>query len=143
LRLGSQATRLASVLVMAGLSLPSCVDTRSNLVDTLPPVRTPLGVHLACQPPQPLLPLNLCSDVLEHCPFAPTPCGASDTILAQIDAEGRVVAAFVAERRSASLDACVLARVRGWTFEPARECNGDPLAGQFENQCAVICDPLM
>jgi hypothetical protein len=43
--------------------------------------------------------------------------------------------------RSPELDACILQEVRdnGWEFEPAHECNGDPLAGEYVTEEGIVC----
>jgi len=62
----------------------------------------------------------------------------------EVDERGRVTAAYLPGARSPELDSCILKEVRdyGWHFEPARECNGDPIAGEFAADEGIVCGHL-
>ena len=127
-----------SLLVLAGCLLAGACE---SLETELPPVRTPLGVHLACQPPQ-LSPIS---------PITPPPgwsCGLRDLecderrpLVVRVDEHAQLLEAYIPGTRSPELDACILKelRVSGWRFEPARECNGDPLAGDYVEESGIVC----
>ena len=125
------------------LSTAGCLLTGAcELPDAdLPQVRTPLGVHLACQPPQ-LFPIR---------PVTPPPgwlCGLRDLqcderrpLVVRVDKHGQMLEAYIPGLRSFERDACVLKELRasGWRFEPARECNGDPLAAEYVENSGIVC----
>ena len=114
-------------------------------VGELPPVKTPLGVHLPCQPPTPwpLPVLPLAPPLGSSCGLPRLECGQVRPLRLRIDEQGQIMAAYVLGQRSPELDECLLAevRARGWAFQPARGCNGDPLPGEFAAEGSIICDP--
>jgi hypothetical protein len=134
------------LLRVLGLVVLAPAVACGTAVEDLPPVKTPLGVHLACQPPTPwpvpVLPLS--PPVGASCGLPPLECGEERPLRLSIGEQGEITAAYILGERSPQLDECLLAEVqsKGWTFQPARECNGDPLAAEFEVGGAIICDPL-
>ena len=68
-------------------------------------------------------------------------CDEVRPLVVRVDKLGRVTEAYIRGMRSPELDACILREVRanGWEFEPARECNGDPIAGEYAAEIRVIC----
>jgi hypothetical protein len=135
------------LLRLLGLVVTAIMSACGTTVGDLPPVKTPLGVHLACHPPTPwpvpVLPPSPPVDA--SCGLPPLECGEERPLRLRVDEGGAVVAAYIPGQRSAELDECLLAevRTRGWAFQPARECNGDPIAAEFEVTGMVICDPLV
>ena len=109
--------------------------------EELPPVKTPLGVHLPCRPPSPFPWLGVPAPG-GSCGLKPLQCHETERLVVRVDREGRVLEAFIREQRSPSIDACILDEVRHWSFEPARECNGDPMPGEFTSDYGIICDGL-
>jgi hypothetical protein len=64
-------------------------------------------------------------------------------LVVEIDEHGEATAAYIPGMRSPELDACVLKEIHDyrWEFEPARECSGDPLAGQYVTEEGIVCGP--
>jgi hypothetical protein len=62
-------------------------------------------------------------------------------LVVRVDERGRVTEAYIRGMRSPELDACILREVRanGWQFGPARECNGDPIAGEYVADIGIVC----
>ncbi len=107
--------------------------------EELPPVKTPESVHLACWPPAPF-PLTLNERLGGTCLYeSSSECVNGYTLVALVDRRGRATEAFLREKRSPSLDACVLASVQQMPFEPARECNGDALPGEYRVSFIIAC----
>ena len=140
-----EATRPAGCAVWMTSAVAACALVAGCQPSELelPPVRTPLGVHLACQPPQPSP-----SAFLRPAPVPGSSCGLGDpecdevrTLVVQVDEHGRVTGAYLRGRRSPELDGCILGEVRanGWEFGPARECNGDPIAGEYVAELGIVC----
>jgi hypothetical protein len=69
-------------------------------------------------------------------------CHATDKVIVRVDRDGHVTEAFIEGQRSATTDACILAEVRQSSFEPARECDGDPLPGEFSEDYGIACTEL-
>jgi hypothetical protein len=65
-------------------------------------------------------------------------------LVVEVDDRGNATAAYIPGMRSPTLDACILKEVRqnGWEFDPARECNGDPLAGEYVTEEGIVCGQL-
>ena len=129
------------VVVVVAAPAVACGTT----VGDLPPVKTPLGVHLACHPPTPwpvpVLPPS--PPVGAACGLPPLECGEQRRLRLEIDEGGTVTAVYVLGQRSPQRDECLLAEVKsmGWAFQPARECNGDPLPGEYALERSIIRDP--
>jgi hypothetical protein len=107
----------------------------------LPPVKRFPGV--ACQPPKPSP-----EPILRPAPPPGHSCGLPDPeceearpLVIRVDERGRVTEAFVPSTRSPEIDSCVLREVRenGWTFEPARDCSGVPVPGEYTTDVRIIC----
>jgi hypothetical protein len=112
----------------------------------LPPVKTPLGVHLVCRPPQPspwpafpaTTPAGWSCSGLRR-----VECDERRTLVVRVDERGNPTEAYIVGMRSPEVDACILAelRAKGWVFDPARECNGDPIAGEYtgDYEAEITC----
>ena len=61
--------------------------------------------------------------------------------MVRVDESGHVTDAYIRGMRSVGLDACVLKEVRAndWRFGPARDCYGDPIAGEYVSEMGIIC----
>jgi len=111
-----EATRPAGCAVWMTSAVAACALVAGCQPSELelPPVKTPLGVHLACQPPQPSP-----SPFLRPAPVPGSSCGLGDpecdevrTLVVQVDEHGRVTGAYLRGRRSPELDGCILGEVR-------------------------------
>ncbi len=109
---------------------------------SVPPVK--IQPRILCEPPKPapsnyLLPLT---------PPPGTSCGLPDLrcdelrpLVIRVDEGGHITEAFVPRSRSPGVDACVLSELRatGRTFEPARDCNGTPMPGEYSETVGIVC----
>jgi TonB family protein len=105
----------------------------------LPPVKTPLGI-LVCEPPKPAT-IPVAPPPGSSCGLASLGCDERRPLVIRVDERGQVKEAYIPGMRSPALDECVLAEVRalGWAFEPAHECNGDPLPGEYTHDFSIEC----
>lgn len=115
-----------------------CMAACSAATEDLPPVKTPLRVHLPCWPEDPF-PLSVAAPTGGLCLDRSSECDKGYTLVARIHRNGRATEAFLREKRSPRLDACVLAAVQQIPFEPARECNGDALSGEYRMSFSILC----
>jgi hypothetical protein len=62
----------------------------------------------------------------ERQPPCGVPLGACEevTLVVEVAADGRAGAAYIKERQSDALDACLTSAVRDWQFVPGRDCGG-------------------
>jgi hypothetical protein len=129
-----------TVAVLFAVSL-SCA-CRGSEID-LPPPKTPVNVRVTCEPPHPVghVPLPAMPPPGYTCGLPQLECAEIRPFVVRVDMSGRPIEAFVPGRRSPALDACLLAEVQRWpvAFEPARECNGEPLAGEFRTDWEITC----
>jgi len=77
-----------------------------------------------------------------RCGLKPLGCEQTEHLIVKVDASGQVSEAFIAEQRSPTIDACILRDVRQWSFLPARECSGEPIAGEYTSAYGIICDEI-
>lgn len=131
---------LRSFIVLPGLVGLAC-QVRSQ--ELPPPVKAGQSIRLACYPAKPSpYPLRPAPDPGSSCGLPTPECGASRHLLMHIDDQGQVTEArILGIRHSPELANCLLAEVRanGWTFEPARDCNGDPMPGEYTSDVAPEC----
>jgi hypothetical protein len=111
----------------------------ANSEDQLPEVKTPVGIHVACEPVRPVPPVIPC-DIVSGCGFRQIECDKVQTLVVRVNERGVVTAASVAGERSPKAEDCAREQLARWEFQPARECTGEPLPGEFRVECAVICD---
>ncbi len=139
--MGSWAsTRISMLAAAIGVLHVLGCDLRGT---ELPPVKTPVRVRLACQPPQrslfPVPPAEL--PIGSSCGLRSLECDEVRPLVVEIDERGNPTAAYIPGMRSSQLDACILNEIRdaGWAFEPARECSGEPLAGEYVTEQSIVC----
>jgi hypothetical protein len=128
---------LRSLVCIIGLSLSGCAMEDADL----PPV-TSVASATACYPVNYLRP-----------PFGPPshtcpiPAGGQDApVVALVTPQGAVFDAYLPGEASPPLERCVLAELQARTLEPARECDGHPVAGslrlKYSDLFGYTCMPL-
>ena len=132
-----RAKRVSIILATAGCLLGTACQP---LDAELPP---PRGVHLVCQPPErsPWPVLRMAPPSGSSCGLRDLECDERRPLVVRVDESGHVTDAYIRGMRSVGLDACVLKEVRAndWRFGPARDCYGDPIAGEYVSEMGIIC----
>ena len=126
-----------TVAGVISLSLSGCVVDNTDL----PPV-TRIAAAAPCYPVNYLRP-----------PFGPPsytcplPTGGQDAALVVlVTPQGAAFDAYLAGEASPPLERCLLAELQTRSFEPARECDGRPIAGslrlKYSDVFGYTCTPL-
>ena len=99
--------------LLASFSIAAC----RPLDLEMPPVKTPVRLRLACQPPR-LLAFRAAPPIGSSCGLPDLGCDDRRPLVVEVDERAQVTAAFIPGVRSPELDACILAEVRqnGWDF---------------------------
>jgi hypothetical protein len=130
----------STVVVLFAVTV--CGACRRSDTD-LPPPKTPVRVSVMCEGPHPVgrAPLPAMAPPGRTCGLPQLACDEVRPFVVRVDASGQPIEAFIPGQRSPSLDACLLAEVRSWrvAFEPARECSGEPLIGEFQTDWQITC----
>jgi hypothetical protein len=118
-------TRDACPRLMATLSLVGIVACGAANEPLAAVKHVPLG--LACYPVQYIKPPFPPPSV-----FCPRPESFGDPeIVMLIASDGSVIDAYLTSDQSDQLHACLVAVARQWPLEPAKDCTGASMAGEF------------
>lgn len=110
-----------------------CVGAPRRAGTEVPDMRTTAQTICEQPTPSPNQQVPLCK-----VPIPDDQCGW--TFVVEVGATGNPGVAYAEEYRSAALDACLTAGVRGWSFAPARDCGGHSVASLWKERYARPCD---
>ena len=115
-------TRPPLVTIFSLLATVACGFANEPLPEVS---RVPLG--LACYPVQYLKP-----PLPPPSGFCLRPESVDDPEIVMLLAnDGSIVDAYITSEQSEALHACLIGIARRWPLEPARDCTGAPMAGEF------------